>query len=213
MPPRRSRATGRGAARLAVHRLSRCHPWGGSGYDPVPRPGAEPPRPAAAYGTAQPPARDRGFGRDPGRVPVLFVEVHRSRRPSPSRRRKPPRQRRRRRTRRARHRCDRRRPPRAGAPAPQQAAQTREAAIAGQPRVKIDTPTPARLDRAHRRPHRRSDAGDLSRHGRSRRAPKSCCCSRPAPRIRISPNSAGSPAPPAPSFRARTRYGPPRAGR
>lgn len=31
------------AARLTLYRVLRCHPWGGSGFDPVPMPG-HPPR-------------------------------------------------------------------------------------------------------------------------------------------------------------------------
>lgn len=43
---------------LAVRRLARCHPWGGSGWDPVP-------------GTAPPPGRRTDPGRtDSGGVPL-----------------------------------------------------------------------------------------------------------------------------------------------
>ncbi len=49
---------------LAAHRISRCHPWGGSGYDPVP------PLSACHHPAHEPchkVARDEAFG--PQRVP------------------------------------------------------------------------------------------------------------------------------------------------
>jgi putative membrane protein insertion efficiency factor len=52
----RSHGALRGAA-LAAGRLCRCHPWGGSGYDPVPPASAIPPSPHSAS-----PASRRGRG-------------------------------------------------------------------------------------------------------------------------------------------------------
>jgi len=54
-----------------------------------------------------------------------------------------------------------------GAPAPTTTApETRAAAIADQPRIRINTTAPARLDRADRRPPRRPHPGELPRDGR-----------------------------------------------
>ncbi len=81
----------------------------------------------------------------------------------------------------------RRRRPAAGRQRRESAGGGDRRAAAGQDRHAA----PARLDRTDRRPDRRSDAGDLPRDGRSRRAPRSCCCGRAAPRTPISRNSAG----------------------
>ena len=49
---------GHGAVRgmvLTLRRLARCHPWGGQGWDPVPRPGDEPASPHLDSESAQKP--------------------------------------------------------------------------------------------------------------------------------------------------------------
>ncbi len=46
---------------LAVHRIFRCHPWGGHGYDP-PRWYGEPAGPASANGHPSPPTSDQQAG-------------------------------------------------------------------------------------------------------------------------------------------------------
>lgn len=46
------------AAQLVLRRLSRCHPWGGHGFDPVPLPNAPALPPATIFSTklSEPPA-------------------------------------------------------------------------------------------------------------------------------------------------------------
>ena len=66
----------------------------------------------------------------------------------------------------------------------------REAACKAAPRVRIETPSLQRFDRAQGRAHRRSGAGQVPRDGRPK-APTSCCSRPPARPTPITPSTAG----------------------